>query len=94
MSTHVTHHFPIDLIDVLLGCCQFLLKSHFLLLQGIFGAFSIFIDHAFDFSLHISLIHGVDNILTISVELRREYFRHSLRRVGLVDTGRLLDELL
>ena len=44
--------------------------------------------------MHIALIHGVDHILSIRVELRREDLRHSLRRVRLIHTRRLLDELL
>ena len=44
--------------------------------------------------MHIALIHSVDHILPIRVELRREDLRHSLRRVRLIHTRRLLDELL
>ena len=44
--------------------------------------------------MHFALIHGVDHIFSIRVELRREDLRHSLRRVRLIHTRRLLDELL
>ena len=91
---HVAHDFTVDLIYILLGCRKFLLQSDFLLLQGILGTFCELIDETINFRLHFALIHGVNHIFSIRVELRREDLRHSLRRVRLVHTGRLLDELL
>ena len=78
----------------MLGRCKFLLQSDFLLLQGILGAFCELIDETIHFILHFSLVHGVDHILPIRVELRREDLRHSLRRVRLIYASRLLNELL
>ena len=94
LSAHVSHYFSINLINVLFRSCKFLLQSYFFLLQGILCSFCKLIDEAIDFILHFSLVHGVDHILAIGVKLRWEYFRHCLRRVGLIHACRLLNELL
>ena len=94
LSTHISHDFSINLFNVLFRSCKFLLQSDFFLLQGILCSFCKLINEAIDFILHFSLVHGVYHILTISVKLRWEYFRHCLRRVGLIDACWLLNKLL
>lgn len=94
LPVHVAHHLPVNLVNVRLRCSELFLKTQFFLLQGIFRAFRVLVDDAFDFSLQVPLIHGIDDVLAVGVELRRENLRHCLRCIGLVDTCRLLDELL
>jgi len=93
VAIDVALNFLIDVVYVLLGLYQLLLQSDLLLLEGILGALSVLIDQVFNFIGHFLLVHRSDNIFAVGVELRREYFRHGLNRIGLVYSRGLLDEL-
>ena len=69
----VAHNFPVNLVDVVLCRSQLFQQPHFLLLQGILGAFGILVDYVFDLIMHVALIHSIDNIFSIGVKLGREY---------------------
>ena len=87
LCLHSQFNFFIDLVDILLGRRKLLLKAHFFLLQGKLRPFGKLSHQVFNLVRHILLIHRVDDIFAIGVKLWREDLRHSLRGVGLVDTG-------
>ena len=90
---HILLNFSIDEIDVLFGLGQLVLQAHLFLFQGILSTFSVSVYQIFNLIGHVLLVHSIDHIVAISVELRWENLWHGLRGIGLVDSSRFLNEL-
>ncbi len=90
---NVIHDLLINLLYVLFGCSKLLLQPIFFLLQGILCALGEFMNKVLHFIGHFSATHCINHVVTISVKLRWENFRHGLGGIGLINTSRLLNEL-